>query len=523
MTSSESNSGSIIIKFFEMIGFDESISSYGYAFIFTSITGLGVRYYYLYSYSNYLKNYASLKLVTLYERILNWKLKTIYMIGPTTIVSFLIGKSQAAVSGYVGARLGLMTNSITAAVYFLFMTLVNFEMLMYLLLGVGSIYLAVAYSVRRRLHRNGISVKNINDSMTTIITEGLNDIRNIKIDGLSSKSTSEYSDLVENFWNYQRSTQILQVFPKYLIENFSLNIIILVAIIFYYKESGSDYLGQLGVMAVFAMKLLPTIQSLYNAWASLKHNQPINDELERYLSIPIQEQLNHVNLNINQSFNFNSFKLDSVFYRVDNDLLFDGVSLEINYKDWVAITGASGSGKSTLLDIISGLTDPSSGSILLNEKPINEISLSEWRSNISYVAQSVHIYDLPLRENILISSTRGLTEFEYLNILKVTDLYELHKNLNSRGNLNLGQSGNSLSGGQKQRIAIARALAKGGKVLILDEATSALDKNTENFILNQLKDYLTNQAVIFVTHDKNVLKYCNKVFDLDRKKIIKII
>ena len=103
---------------------------------------------------------------------------------------------------------------------------------------------------------------------------------------------------------------------------------------------------------------------------------------------------------------------------------------------------------------------------------------------------------------------------EAINISQLSNLVD-----NSKKGFftNIGERGMQISGGQRQRIGIARAIYKGGKILILDEATSSLDINTENSIMEFIKKLNKEYTLIIVSHRKNTLKFCDRIIDLNNK------
>ena len=99
--------------------------------------------------------------------------------------------------------------------------------------------------------------------------------------------------------------------------------------------------------------------------------------------------------------------------------------------------------------------------------------------------------------------------------IKISQLFNLVDNSKDGFFTNIGERGMKISGGQRQRIGIARAIYKGGKIMILDEATSALDINTENSIMEFIKKLNKEYTLIIVSHRKNTLKFCDRIIDIN--------
>ena len=192
----------------------------------------------------------------------------------------------------------------------------------------------------------------------------------------------------------------------------------------------------------------------------------------------------------------------------------DGVSLEIEEGEFVAIVGASGSGKSTLLNMIGGLDIPTSGSVLVKGKKIGQLNEEELtvfrRRNIGFVFQNYNLIDYmtPL-ENLKIVNPKA--DKKILNDLGLTD-DEVNRNVLQ------------LSGGQQQRVAIARTLVTDSPVILADEPTGNLDSDTADEIIEILKvsAHKHEKCVIVVTHSKELAKKADVVLVLKNKKLIQI-
>ena len=200
----------------------------------------------------------------------------------------------------------------------------------------------------------------------------------------------------------------------------------------------------------------------------------------------------------------------------------DGVDLQVENGEFVAIVGTSGSGKSTLLHILGGLDRPTGGSVLVDGKDIFSLKDEELtifrRRKIGFVFQAYNLVPvLSAYENIIlpIQLDGGRVDKDYVG--RVIEALGLEQRLNSLPS--------QLSGGQQQRVAIARALAANPKVLLCDEATSALDPTTSRSILDLLKEI--NQkfgiTIVVITHEMSVIEeICDRVAIIDNSRIAEI-
>ena len=197
----------------------------------------------------------------------------------------------------------------------------------------------------------------------------------------------------------------------------------------------------------------------------------------------------------------------------------DGVSLDIEDGQMLAIMGPSGSGKSTLLNIIGAMDNLTEGSYKVNDTEVGTLKgnkLHEFRkNNISFVFQDFALMtrytvyenvELPLLAGKKKRSERKKIVKEKLELMGIADLAKKYPT--------------QISGGQQQRCAIARALASGNDIILADEPTGALDQNTGHEIMEAFKKVNElGKTVIIVTHDPNVAAYCNKTIRIVDGKI----
>lgn len=197
----------------------------------------------------------------------------------------------------------------------------------------------------------------------------------------------------------------------------------------------------------------------------------------------------------------------------------NNVSFTINKGETVAFLGKTGSGKSTILQLISRLYDVSSGSILIDNLNIKDWNVENLRNQIAVVPQDAFLFSDSIKNNIKFGKEDASQE-EIEHYAKVADV---HKNIIRFENgyeTILGERGITLSGGQKQRVSIARALIKDAPVLLLDDCLSAVDTETEEQILNNLKDIAKKKTTLIVTHRVSSAKNADKIIILNEGEIL---
>lgn len=197
----------------------------------------------------------------------------------------------------------------------------------------------------------------------------------------------------------------------------------------------------------------------------------------------------------------------------------DGVNLNVEEGEFVAIIGASGSGKSTLLNMIGGLDVPTSGKVIIGGKEIGQMKPDELtvfrRKNIGFIFQSYNLIPvLNVLENITlpVELDGKKPDKKFINeIIRMIGLKE-----------KIYQMPSQLSGGQQQRVAIARALAGKPKIILADEPTGNLDSGTSEEVLDLMKmtSERYHQTIVMITHDPHIAAKADRMIRLGDGKVI---
>ena len=198
--------------------------------------------------------------------------------------------------------------------------------------------------------------------------------------------------------------------------------------------------------------------------------------------------------------------------------IFDNLSFKIEPNTTVAFVGKSGSGKTTILNLMSKMYEVDSGEVLIDGVNINDFDKTSLRNAISLVNQFPYIFDMTIRENLLLAK-KDATEEELESAIKRASLAEFVGTLKKGLDTKVGESGIKLSGGQKQRLAIARALLRNSPIIIFDESTSSLDNFAQEDIKHSIDNMKGQSTIIIVAHRLSTIRNVDKIFFLDEGKI----
>ena len=216
-------------------------------------------------------------------------------------------------------------------------------------------------------------------------------------------------------------------------------------------------------------------------------------------------------------------KFDNVSYRypgAEEDTIKD-LKLEVKPGECVAFVGGSGSGKSTVMNMIIGFLQPTSGQYLIDGKPVEALSMSDYRHFISVVPQNSILMTGTIRDNITYGMP-GISEKRLQEVLELANINEFLPSLPNGIDTMIGENGGKLSGGQKQRICIARALIRDPKILILDEATSALDNISEYHVQKAISELIKNRTTFIVAHRLSTIRDADRIVVMEQGRCVEM-
>ena len=403
--------------------------------------------------------------------------------------------------------------------------------LVLILIG-GLFLLIVSYSsfFKNLMSSYGKKINLANASAIQAVKQALEGLKEIRVLGKENFFFNRLEDNSKQYANLHANSVLITTASKYFIE-FSVMtffIVIISASSFFISSETSNVLGVIGMFAFAAIRLLPGVTLVSSAILQLRAHkntvdrlfdaiQDLNLEVEKEKLIKVEDYYEPQKGSI-----FKSVSLKNITYSYPSskkDAL-TNISMRIEKGESIGIIGASGSGKTTLVDIFLGLLKPDAGTILFNDKPMQD-NLDSWRKMTAYIPQETLMINESLKSNIKLSEKFFEDDEKKLSeIISQAKLEDVVKNLPEGIESNLGEGGIKLSGGQRQRVSLARAIFHSRELLVFDEATSALDMETEDDVMQEIKKIKGSKTLILIAHRQDTLRFCDRIFELKDGKVI---
>ena len=275
-----------------------------------------------------------------------------------------------------------------------------------------------------------------------------------------------------------------------------------------------EFLGYFNSVVWPVMAITELIEMSSRGKASLKR---VSDLLDAQPDVQDKESAVAVeNVNGNIEFKNLTFRYPGSDY----DALSD-VSFTIKQGENVGIVGKTGSGKTTGADLILRCYNVPQGTLLIDGKDVNDVTVKSLRNFCAYVPQDNFLFSDTIANNIAFASDGGGIE-GVVNAAKLSDIDGNIQGFSQGYETVLGERGVTVSGGQKQRISIARALMKDASILILDDSVSAVDTDTEKKILTNLKQTREGKTTILIAHRISTVQNLDKIIYLDNGKVLDV-
>ncbi|MFK8051398.1 MAG: ABC transporter ATP-binding protein [Woeseiaceae bacterium] len=282
--------------------------------------------------------------------------------------------------------------------------------------------------------------------------------------------------------------------------------------------NGTLNVGAYGVLVFLTQRLLWPLTDLANTVDLYERAMASTRRILDLIEVPVQIRDSDDATVLRKATGHVEFRDIHFAYRDDVTVLHD-LSLTIPDGDTIALVGQTGSGKSTIVKLLLRFYNPQSGQIMVDDQPIETVTLDSLRRQIGLVSQDVFLFHGTIRENIAYGRDDA-SDDDILAAAKAAEAIEFIEKMPEGLDTIVGEQGQKLSGGQRQRLSIARALLKDPPILILDEATSAVDNETEAAIQRSLLKISENRTTIVIAHRLSTIVSADQIYVLDEGRIV---
>jgi ABC-type bacteriocin/lantibiotic exporter with double-glycine peptidase domain len=358
-------------------------------------------------------------------------------------------------------------------------------------------------------------------SLLEFLEERITNIQAVKIFGREAREDQHHADVSRALISATLRRVKLKFLAMCLISSFSGSAAILVVWLGGYDAiRGALTIGSLFAFYLYTVRLYTPVETLAKRIVDISASFASAQRTLEYMDLPVQVQAG-TGVKLKEAQGRISCQKVYFAYQQKGAAVLQDVNLTIHCGEIVAIMGPSGSGKTTLVNLLCRLLSPGSGSVLLDDVNLEDLSNASLRQHIGMVPQDAYILNASIRENISLGRSDA-SDAEILAAAQVASLDAFIQDLPEGYRTVVGSRGMNLSGGQRQRIALARVILLNPSVLILDEATAALDADTEKEVLNSLTKFGRSKTVIFVTHRPSVAAIADRVYSIERGRLTEI-
>ncbi len=374
-------------------------------------------------------------------------------------------------------------------------------------------------SIAKRFRKISKNIQISMGSVSRIIEESIKGQLVVKIFGGRLYEEAQFSTVNDKNRRQHLRMQMTQALSSPLIQLLIACALALIIYLATHESMQDEITAGTFVSFITAMSMLmPPVRSLTSIISELQRGIAAAESI--FTFIDLKQEHDEGKYQADNVIGLIEFKNVNFSYPGEKVAALKSVNITIRAGQTVAFVGRSGSGKSTLLNLIPRLYDLSEGELLLDGVNVQDYSLDNLRSHLSYVGQDVVLFNDTIEHNIAYGEMRKRSHEEVVAAAKAAYAGDFINESSDGFQTMVGERGVMLSGGQRQRIAIARALLNDAPVLILDEATSALDTESERYIQASLEELMKDRTTLVIAHRLSTIENADVIVVMDKGHIV---
>jgi len=425
-----------------------------------------------------------------------------------------------------GMLISLVRDSLTVVGLMGYLIYLNWRLTLVVLVIFPMIALIMS-KINRRLRLLNREQQGLTSELAYIVEESAAGYKIVKVHGAEQYEMRRFMEKAERLRQFALKSAVaggLNQPITQLIASMALSVVLVIALMQSTTEGTT-----VGGFAAFVTAMMLVI-------SPLKHLADINQPLQRGLTAaemifalmdePVEEDESRKPNMHSLDRAKGGIRFENVGFSYQQEVGRQDALMKIDFLikpgEVVAFVGPSGGGKSTLVNLLPRFFKPTSGRILLDDVPLEDIVLSDVRRQIAFVSQDVILFNDTIAANVAYGAVaeEGIDRGRVIEALEAANLSAMVRELPEGIDTLVGDNGNRLSGGQRQRLAIARAIYKNAPILILDEATSALDSESERQVQDALERLMTGRTTLVIAHRLSTIEHADRIIVLDHGKVI---
>ena len=409
-------------------------------------------------------------------------------------------------------------DALTVIALFGWMFYLNTKLALVFIIVAPVVALLVVY-ISKRFREISQNIQISMGSVSRIIEESIKGQLVVKIFGGRKYEEAQFSVLNDRNRHQHLRMQMTQALSSPIVQLLVACALALIIYLATHESMKDDISAGTFVSFITAMSMLmPPVRSLTSIVSELQRGIAAAESIFTFIDLKQEHDEGKHQADIVSG--LIEFDHVNFSYQGEEVTALNAIDITIKAGQTVAFVGRSGSGKSTLLNLIPRLYDISEGELRLDGVNVQDYSLDNLRSHISYVGQDVVLFNDTIENNIAYGDMRARSHKDVVAAAKAAYAYDFINESSNGFQTMVGERGVMLSGGQRQRIAIARALLNDAPVLILDEATSALDTESERYIQASLEKLMKNRTTLVIAHRLSTIENADMIVVMDQGRIV---